>query len=93
MQDILLRHHVSGAPLTLGGKTISSGGGGTLANCLAFSRNAATWHLMATIGVSRTIEFAKQCGIKATLPPLSFDSPGYCRYSDVADATGLYYVP
>ena len=60
---------VSGAPLTLGGKTISSGGGGTLANCLAFSRNAATWHLMAIIGVSRTIEFAKQCGIKANLPP------------------------
>ena len=61
--------YVSGTPLTLGGKTISSGGGGTLANCLAFSRNAATWHLMATIGVSRTIEFAKQCGITATLPP------------------------
>ena len=61
--------YVSGSPLTLGGKTISSGGGGTLANCLAFSRNAATWHLMAIIGVSRTIEFAKQCGIKANLPP------------------------
>jgi penicillin-binding protein 1A len=61
--------YVSGTPLTLGGKTISSGGGGTLANCLAFSRNAATWHLMGTIGVSRTIEFAKQCGITATLPP------------------------
>jgi penicillin-binding protein 1A len=60
---------VSGSPLTLGGKTISSGGGGTLANCLAFSRNAATWHLMGIIGVSRTIEFAKQCGITATLPP------------------------
>jgi penicillin-binding protein 1A len=61
--------YVSGSPLTLGGKTISSGGGGTLANCLAFSRNAATWHLMGTIGVSRTIEFAKQCGITANLPP------------------------
>ncbi len=60
---------VSGSPLTLGGKTISSGGGGTVANCLAFSRNAATWHLMAIIGVSRTIEFARQCGIKADLPP------------------------
>ncbi len=60
---------VSGSPLTLGGKTISSGGGGTLANCLAFSRNAATWHLMSVIGVSRTIEFAKQCGITANLPP------------------------
>ncbi|MBC7933758.1 MAG: transglycosylase domain-containing protein [Rhizobacter sp.] len=60
---------ISGAPLTLGGKTISSGGGGTMANCLAFSRNAAAWHLMALVGVSRTIEFSKQCGIKAKLPP------------------------
>lgn len=60
---------ISGAPLTLGGKTISSGGGGTMANCLAFSRNAAAWHLMALIGVTRTIEFAKNCGITAKLPP------------------------
>ncbi len=60
---------ISGAPLTLGGKTISSGGGGTMANCLAFSRNVAAWHLMATVGVSRTIEFSKQIGIKANLPP------------------------
>ncbi|RYY67637.1 MAG: hypothetical protein EOO13_14350, partial [Chitinophagaceae bacterium] len=29
----------------------------------------AAWHLMALIGVSRTIEFAKQCGIKANMPP------------------------
>lgn len=61
--------HISGAPLTLGGKTISSGGGGTMANCLAFSRNVAAWHLMATVGVSRTIEFSKQIGITAKLPP------------------------
>lgn len=61
--------YVSGEPLTLGGKTISKGGGGTLANCLAFSRNAAAWHLMATVGVSRTIEFSKQIGITAYLPP------------------------
>ena len=60
---------ISGAPLTLGGKTISSGGGGTMANCLAFSRNTAAWHLMAIIGVSRTIEFSRLIGIKANLPP------------------------
>jgi penicillin-binding protein 1A len=60
---------ISGAPLTLGGKTISKGGGGTMANCLAFSRNVAAWHLMAIVGVSRTIEFAKQIGITANLPP------------------------
>lgn len=60
--------YIAGGPLTLGGKTIT-GGGGTMANCLAFSKNAAAWHLMALIGVSRTIEFSKQCGIKAKLPP------------------------
>jgi len=60
---------ISGAPLTLGGKTITKGGGGTMANCLAFSRNVAAWHLMATVGVSRTIEFSKQIGITAKLPP------------------------
>ncbi len=63
--------YISGAPLTLGGKTISSpnGAGGTMAYNLAKSLNGAAWHLMAVIGVKRTIEFAQQCGIKAKLPP------------------------
>ncbi len=60
---------ISGAPLTLGGKTISSGGGGTMANCLAFSRNVAAWHLIGMVGVGRTVEFSKQIGITANLPP------------------------
>jgi penicillin-binding protein 1A len=60
--------YIPGGPLTLGGKTISTGGG-TLAYCLAKSLNGAAWHLMAVIGVKRTIEFAQQCGIVAKLPP------------------------
>jgi penicillin-binding protein 1A len=60
--------YIPGGPITLGGKTISTGGG-TLAYCLAKSLNGAAWHLMATIGVKRTIEFANQCGITAKLPP------------------------
>lgn len=60
--------YISGGPLTLAGKTISTAGG-TLAYCLAKSLNGAAWHLMATIGVKRTIEFAIQCGIKTKLPP------------------------
>lgn len=60
--------HISGGPLTLGGKTIS-GGGGTMAHCLAKSLNAAAWHLMGMIGVKRTIEFSQQCGIKTKIPP------------------------
>jgi penicillin-binding protein 1A len=59
--------YIPGGPLTLGGKTISTGGG-TMAYCLAKSLNGAAWHLMATIGVNRTIEFAQQCGITAKLP-------------------------
>ena len=60
--------YIEGGPLTLGGKTINTRGG-TMANCLAWSVNGAAWHLMAVIGVKRTIEFAKQCGITVTLPP------------------------
>lgn len=60
--------YIPGGPLTLGGKTINTRGG-TMANCLAWSVNGAAWHLMAVIGVRRTIEFAKQCGITVTLPP------------------------
>jgi penicillin-binding protein 1A len=60
--------YISGGALTLGGKTIS-GGGGTMAHCLAKSVNSAAWHLMGMIGVKRTIEFAQQTGIKTKLPP------------------------
>lgn len=60
--------YISGGPLTLNGKTIT-GGGGTMAYCLAKSLNAAAWHLMGMIGVKRTIEFAQQCGIDTKLPP------------------------
>lgn len=60
--------YIDGGPLTLGGKTINTRGG-TMANCLAWSVNGAAWHLMAVIGVKRTIEFAKQCGITVPLPP------------------------
>ena len=59
---------IPGGPLTLSGKTISTGGG-SMAFCLAKSLNGAAWHLMAAIGPKRTIEFAQTCGIKAKLPP------------------------
>jgi penicillin-binding protein 1A len=60
--------YIPGGPLTLGGKTISTGGG-TCAYCLAKSINGCAWHLMAVVGVKRTIEFAQQCGIKVKIPP------------------------
>ncbi|MFT3981769.1 MAG: transglycosylase domain-containing protein [Ferruginibacter sp.] len=60
--------YIPGGAVTMSGKTIS-GGGGTLANGLAFSKNYIAWYLMKIVGVSRTIEFAKQCGITAKIPP------------------------
>ncbi len=60
--------YLTGGPITLNGKTITTKGG-SMASCLAWSRNGAAWYLMSVIGVRRTIEFAQQCGIKVTLPP------------------------
>lgn len=59
---------IPGGSLTLGGKTIT-GGGGTCAYCLAQSKNACAWRLISIIGVKRLIEFAQQCGIKVKIPP------------------------
>jgi len=59
---------IPGGSLTLGGKTIS-GGGGTVAYCLAHSKNIAAWRLINVVGVKRTIEFVQACGIKAKIPP------------------------
>jgi len=46
-----------------------NGGGGTLANCLAFSKNTAAVRLINLVGVNRVIDFAKSVGIKPKLPP------------------------
>lgn len=59
---------IPGGSLTLGGKTIT-GGAGTVAYCIAHSKNIAAWRLIGQIGVKRTIEFVQSCGIKAKLPP------------------------
>ncbi|MEO6549654.1 MAG: transglycosylase domain-containing protein [Ferruginibacter sp.] len=45
-----------------------SGGGGTLANCLAFSKNTASVRMTNMLGVNRIIEFAKTVGVTAKLP-------------------------
>lgn len=58
---------VEGGTIVLGGKAIT-GGGGTLAYCLAHSKNAAAYRLMSIIGPAKTVEFAHACGIKATIP-------------------------
>jgi len=59
---------IPGGCLTLGGKTIC-GGAGTVAYCLAHSKNVAAWRLIGQVGVKRTIEFIQSCGIKTKVPP------------------------
>ncbi len=59
--------YIGGKPITLANKTIS-GGGGTMAYCLAKSLNAAAWDLMSRIGPKKTAEFAHACGIKSNIP-------------------------
>lgn len=59
--------YIGGKAITLSNKTIS-GGGGTMAYCLAKSLNAAAWDLMSRIGPRKTAEFAHLCGIKSDIP-------------------------
>ena len=58
---------IPGGDLTLGGKTIS-GEGGTMAYCLAWSKNIAAWRMIGQIGIARTISFLRTCGINVPLP-------------------------
>jgi len=57
-----------GGPIDMGGKMID-GDGGPMAICLAFSKNPGAVHLINQLGVERTVEFAKQCGIVNKIPP------------------------
>ncbi|PWU05169.1 MAG: peptidoglycan glycosyltransferase [Bacteroidetes bacterium] len=63
---------VSVDPVNLGGKMIADkkySGERPLGYCLAASINPAAANLMNDIGVNRTIDFAKQCGITSNIPP------------------------
>ena len=63
---------IPGGPVKYGNEYRTfRGGGGTMANCLAFSKNTASVYLTNTVGVSRVIEFSKSVGIKAKLPPFT----------------------
>lgn len=54
-------------PIRMGGKTIN-GGGGPMKICLAYSKNPAAVYLINQMGVERTIEFAKECGVENPIP-------------------------
>ena len=55
-------------PIDMGGKMIT-GNGGPMALCLAFSQNPGAVYLINTLGVDKTISFAKECGIRTPIPP------------------------
>jgi len=55
-------------PINMGNKVIT-GTGGPMAICLAYSKNPGAVFLINQLGVQRTIDFAKECGIKSNIPP------------------------
>jgi penicillin-binding protein 1A len=59
--------YIGGREITLNGKTIG-GKGGTMANCLAWSKNSGAWDLMDRVGPSKTVEFAHLAGVKSNIP-------------------------
>lgn len=59
--------YLGGRPITLAKKTIT-GGGGTMAYCLAKSINVAAYDLMERIGPKKTVEFAHEVGIQSKIP-------------------------
>jgi penicillin-binding protein 1A len=61
---------IEGGPVPYGKEVRTfSGGGGTLANCLAFSKNTASVRMTNMLGVNRIIDFARSVGVSANLPP------------------------
>ena len=51
------------------GEKVITGSGGPMAICLAYSKNPGAAYLINQVGVQRTIDFAKECGIKSKIPP------------------------
>jgi penicillin-binding protein 1A len=56
-----------GGPINMGSKVIT-GSGGPMAICLAYSKNPGAVFLINQLGVQRTVDFAKQCGIESKIP-------------------------
>jgi penicillin-binding protein 1A len=56
-----------GGPINMGNKVIT-GTGGPMAICLAYSKNPGAVYLINQLGVQRTVDFAKECGIKSKIP-------------------------
>jgi penicillin-binding protein 1A len=56
-----------GGPINMGEKVIT-GNGGPMAICLAYSKNPGAVYLINQLGVQRTIDFARECGIVNKIP-------------------------
>ncbi len=62
---------IPGGSVMYGGVMKYFGGGGSMANCLAYSKNAASVRLTNLVGVKRVIEFAGSAGVKTKLPSVT----------------------
>jgi penicillin-binding protein 1A len=59
--------NIDGGTAKYGTQTYT-GGGGSMANCLAYSKNIASIRITNMVGVKRVLEFADICGIKSKIP-------------------------
>jgi penicillin-binding protein 1A len=79
-------------PINMGNKIIE-GSGGPMAICLAYSKNPGAAYLINQVGVKRTVEFAKQCGITSNIPEVPSIALGSADISLIEMIQGYTMFP
>ena len=79
-------------PINMGNKIID-GSGGPMAICLAYSKNPGAVYLINELGVKRTVEFAKQCGITSNIPEVPSIALGSADISLIEMIQGYTMFP
>jgi len=79
-------------PINMGNKIID-GSGGPMAICLAYSKNPGAAYLINELGVKRTVEFAKQCGITSNIPEVPSIALGSADISLIEMIQGYTMFP
>lgn len=79
-------------PINMGNKVID-GTGGPMAICLAYSKNPGAVYLINELGVKRTVEFAKQCGITSNIPEVPSIALGSADISLIEMIQGYTMFP
>jgi penicillin-binding protein 1A len=75
------------------GNKIIDGSGGPMAICLAYSKNPGAVYLINELGVKRTVEFAKQCGITSNIPEVPSIALGSADISLIEMIQGYTMFP